>query len=208
MDISQAEAPTGVTRQNIRFYEKQGLLKPARNRANDYREYSPEDIETLKWIRVLRMMDMPLEDIRQVLSGRIDLCEAAKAQQARLESRKEKLEGAIRFCGVLQTGGDLQSMDVDDCLAKMDAPGEEGYFRQWKLDYRAVCAAEHQRVFTFTPEEAVTTPEEFTSALLILAPGLLRGKDPLWKAVPAGRHRGGDRGGLLLKLAVPFQRKI
>lgn len=44
--------------------------------------------------------------------------------------------------------------------------------------------------------------------LLILAPGLLRGKDPLWKAVPAGRHRGGDRGGLLLKLAVPFQRKI
>lgn len=169
MNISQAEALTGVTRQNIRFYEKQGLLTPARNRENDYREYSPEDIKTLKWIRVMRMMDMPLEDIRQVLSGQMGLDEAAKAQQARLESRMEKLAGAIRFCGVLQTGGDLKSMDVDDCLAKMDAPGEEGYFRQWKLDYLAVCAAEHQRVFTFTPEEAITTPEEFTDALLAYA---------------------------------------
>lgn len=169
MNIRQAEALTGVTRQNIRFYEKQGLLTPARNKENDYREYSQEDIKTLKWIRAMRMMDMPLEDIRQVLSGHMGLSQAARLQQTRLESRMEKLEGAIRFCGTLQKSGDLDAMDVDDCLAKMDASGEEGYFHQWKLDYLAVCAAEHQRVFTFTPEEAITTPEEFSDALLAYA---------------------------------------
>lgn len=169
MNIKQAEALTGVTRQNIRFYEKQGLLAPARNKENDYREYSQEDIKTLKWIRAMRMLDMPLEDIRRVLSGHLELSQAAKEQQTRLESQMEKLEGAIRFCGTLQRSGNLDAMDVDDCLAKMDAAGEEGYFRQWKLDYLAVCAAEHQRVFTFTPEEAITTPAEFTDALLAYA---------------------------------------
>lgn len=169
MNIKQAEAITGITRQNIRFYEKQGLLTPSRNKENDYRDYSQEDIHTLKWIRVMRMLDMPLEEIRQVLSGELELGEAASLQQARLESQLEKLEGAIRFCGTLQKQGDLNTVDVDACLHTMDSAQEGGYFRQWKLDYLAVCAAEHQRVFTFTPEEAITTPQEFTHALLAYA---------------------------------------
>lgn len=167
MNIKQAEALTGVSRQNIRFYEKQGLLTPERNKANDYREYSDADIQTLKWIRAMRMLDMPLEDIRQVLSGKLDLSQAAAQQQKRLESQIETLEAAIRFCGTLQ-GSKITQLDVDACLARMDqAPA--GFFRQWKLDYLAVCKSEHQRVFTFTPEEAITTPAEFTDALLAFA---------------------------------------
>lgn len=169
MNIKQAESLTGVARQNIRFYEKQGLLKPARNRENDYREYSQEDIQTLKWIRVMRMLDMPLEEIRMVLSGELELSRAAERQQTRLEDQKEKLEEAIRFCGILQKSEGLNSMDADACLSKMNASDEAGYFQKWKQDYRAACDAEHKRVFTFTPEEAITTPEEFTRALLRFA---------------------------------------
>lgn len=169
MNIKQVETITGITRQNIRFYEKQGLLSPSRNKENDYREYSQEDINTLKWIRVMRMLDMPLEDIRQVLSGDLELGQAASLQQSRLESQMDKLEGAIRFCGILQKNGSLNATDVDDCLSKMGTSDKDGYFHQWKLDYLAACAAEHQRVFTFTPEDAITTPKEFTSALLAYA---------------------------------------
>lgn len=169
MNIKQAESLSGVARQNIRFYEKQGLLKPARNRENDYREYSQEDIQTLKWIRLMRMLDMPLEEIRRVLSGSLELGEAAAFQQTRLENQVEKLEKAIRFCGALQKSGGLASENVDDCLSKMDASGEQGYSLRWKWDYLAACDAEHRRVFTFTPEEAITTPEEFTNALLSFA---------------------------------------
>lgn len=165
MNIKQAESLTGVTRQNIRFYEKQGLLKPSRNQENDYREYSQEDIQALKLIRLLRMLDMPLEEIRQILSGQLELGRAAARQQTRLESQREKLEEAIRFCAILQKSEAISSMDADDCLSQMTASGEEGYFRKWKQDYLATCAAEHERVFTFTPEEAITTPEEFSRAL-------------------------------------------
>ena len=47
MKIRQAEQLTGISGSNIRFYEKEGLIKPERGE-NNYREYSEEDVELLK----------------------------------------------------------------------------------------------------------------------------------------------------------------
>lgn len=47
MNIKQAEALSGVSKRNIRFYEQEGMIHPARNQENDYREYSNSDIKTL-----------------------------------------------------------------------------------------------------------------------------------------------------------------
>lgn len=49
MQVNEVENALGITRANIRFYEKEGLLNPAR-KENGYREYSDEDIEQLKRI--------------------------------------------------------------------------------------------------------------------------------------------------------------
>ena len=48
MNTKQVEELTGLTRQNIRYYERQGLLEPARTDGNDYRDYSKKDVERLK----------------------------------------------------------------------------------------------------------------------------------------------------------------
>ena len=40
--IKEAEELTKVTSQNIRYYEKQGLLAPKRDKENSYRLYSEE----------------------------------------------------------------------------------------------------------------------------------------------------------------------
>ena len=69
MGIREAEEATDISRQNIRFYEKQGLLHPARNKRNSYREYSDEDILRLKQIRLFRKLGMPLDEIRRLLEG-------------------------------------------------------------------------------------------------------------------------------------------
>ena len=50
MNIKQASEQSGVSSPNIRFYEKEGLLTPARNRSNAYRDYTAEDVRTLKLI--------------------------------------------------------------------------------------------------------------------------------------------------------------
>ena len=84
MNIKQASEQSGVSSPNIRFYEKEGLLTPARNRSNAYRDYTAEDVRTLKLIRMLRMLDLPLPTIQSVLRGEQPLAEAIQAQQEAL----------------------------------------------------------------------------------------------------------------------------
>ena len=53
MNIKQASKQSGVSAPNIRFYEKEGLLNPARLPGNDYRDYTEQDIRALRFIRML-----------------------------------------------------------------------------------------------------------------------------------------------------------
>ena len=55
MHIKDVEQRTGLSRANIRYYEQEGLVHPAR-RKNGYRDYSPDDLETLLRIRLLRRL--------------------------------------------------------------------------------------------------------------------------------------------------------
>lgn len=115
MNIKQAAEQSGVSSPNIRFYEKEGLMTPARNRGNAYRDYTAGDIRTLKLIRMLRMLDMPLPVIQRVLNGEQPLSEALQAQQAVLEQQAAQLAGAIRFCAELtQQAPQVDQLDVDD----------------------------------------------------------------------------------------------
>ena len=173
MNIKQAAEASGVSARNIRYYEQAGLLTPARNPENDYRVYTDTDLHTLKLIRVLRMLDMPVEDIRAVLAGDMTLAEAAAAQQLRLEAEREKLAAAESFCRELADGGkSTDALDVDACLERMSAPAPAGgWFTGWVQDYRKMAAAEHKRQFTFTPDTAIATPQEFTAELLAWAAG-------------------------------------
>lgn len=169
MNIKQAEALCGVSRQNIRFYEREGLLAPTRNPENDYREYTQSDVHALKCIRAMRMLDMPLADIRQVLAGELPLGAAAQAQQTRLKTRIDALSTALSLCETLSNSPGIDAFDADACLAQLERGGPQGYFRGWQKDYRTFAAAEHQRRFTFVPDGPVTTPAEFTAALLAYA---------------------------------------
>lgn len=166
MNIKQAQQLSGVSADNIRFYEKQGLLHPRRNPKNAYRDYGEEDLRTLKLIRALRMLDMPLEQVKAVLSGQVPLSKAAKQQQQRLEECSRQLSGAIRLCSEFASLPSVEKLDVDRLFAQIDAlQHTEGFFQGWCRDYRRVALAEHEKYFTFLPDEAVTTPQEFSAAL-------------------------------------------
>ena len=48
MKIKEVEDLVGITKANIRYYEKEGLLNPKRNEENNYREYTLEDVRSLE----------------------------------------------------------------------------------------------------------------------------------------------------------------
>ena len=102
MNTKQVEELTGLTRQNIRYYERQGLLEPARADGNDYRDYSQKDVERLKLIKMLRMLDMPLKEIERVVNGEVSVKEAVEHQGEQLLSQKEQLQAAIEVCASIQ----------------------------------------------------------------------------------------------------------
>lgn len=167
MNIKQASEQSGVSAPNIRFYEKEGLLTPARRQGNDYRDYTAGDVRTLKLIRMLRMLDVPLPVIRSVLAGDAPLGNILREQQTALEQRAKQLEGAARFCAELaRQDPSVASLDVDACLSRMEDPAQpQNFFFGWVQDYRTLAQVQHQRHFSFIPEGSINTPQEFTAAL-------------------------------------------
>lgn len=147
MNIKQAAEQSGVSARNIRYYEQAGLLTPARNPENEYRIYSQADVRALKLIRMLRTLDMPVEEIGTVLNGTLPLAEAAERQRQRLEAEQQKLAAAAAFCTELAAGDRTAAeLDVDSCLERMDSPAPAGgWFTGWVQDYRKMAAAEHKR---------------------------------------------------------------
>mgnify|MGYP002608937549 CR=1 FL=1 len=81
MKINEVEAAVGVTKKNIRFYEEEGLITPGREPGNGYRSYSQTDVERLRRIKLLRKLDVPLAEIREMLEGQSTLAEGMNPPQ-------------------------------------------------------------------------------------------------------------------------------
>lgn len=164
ININQVEKITGVSKRNIRFYEKEGLLLPKRNSGNGYRVYDETEIQRIKVIKMLRMLDMPLEEIKKVLEEEQLLSYAIVNQQLELERRRKELQAAIVFCKQLKSF-ELETLDVDDCLNKIEQTGGEGFFKDWIKDYKYVIRENRDMDFSFVPDIAITNEREFTDAL-------------------------------------------
>ena len=127
MKINEVEAAVGVTKKNIRFYEEEGLITPSREPGNGYRSYSQTDVERLRRIKLLRKLDVPLAEIREMLEGQSTLAEGMNRQLERLSTRRKDLEEAIGFCTLLrQEPGSLEQLDVEQTLARLTAREEQG----------------------------------------------------------------------------------
>lgn len=68
MTIKDAEKLTGLTAKSIRLYESKGLITVDRNEENDYRNYTEENINQLKRIKVYRYFDFSIEEIKEILN--------------------------------------------------------------------------------------------------------------------------------------------
>ena len=94
MRIKEVEARVGLSAKNIRFYEKEGLLAPRRQAGNGYRDYDEGELSTLRRIKLLRKLDVPLEEIKAMLAGTLTLDEGMRRHLVTLESRQKNLDTA------------------------------------------------------------------------------------------------------------------
>ncbi|HWM65830.1 MAG TPA: Cd(II)/Pb(II)-responsive transcriptional regulator [Steroidobacteraceae bacterium] len=67
LKIGDLARRTACPVESIRFYEREGLLPEPARTAGNYRSYGREHVERLSFIRNCRLLDMTLDEIRQLL---------------------------------------------------------------------------------------------------------------------------------------------
>lgn len=60
-----------VTTDAVRFYTKKGLLKPIRNKANNYQMYSHADLVRVRFISKAKILGYTLNEIKQITHASI-----------------------------------------------------------------------------------------------------------------------------------------
>lgn len=91
MQIKEVELRVGMRRANIRYYEKEGLLNSTNRDENNYREYTEEDVEQLLRIKVLRILEVPMEDIRVHRNNKLKLNQIIKERMRNLQILVDKV---------------------------------------------------------------------------------------------------------------------
>ncbi len=102
MNIKEIEQKSGLARANIRFYENEGFLIPSRM-ANGYRDYSEDDLELLKRIRLMRELGFSLEQIRQLQINPDSLNRALEQRIITINKEKSTLDDKKIVCQEIRT---------------------------------------------------------------------------------------------------------
>lgn len=110
MTIKEAEEKTGLTRSNIRFYEKEKLIAPSRNEKNSYREYTEEDVENLQKIAYLRTLGISIDNLYKIIHCETTLREVLDGQEELLEKEMIRLQEAKELCRCMLAD---ESLDYD-----------------------------------------------------------------------------------------------
>lgn len=97
MTILELEQRTGLDRATIRYYEREGLITPAR-KENSYRDYSEEDAEEILKIKLLRQLDLSIDIIKQLQQGSAYISDVLRKQASTLESKITVTERATEVC--------------------------------------------------------------------------------------------------------------
>lgn len=72
LTIGELARQVGLRTSALRYYEQQGLLKPAGRTPAGYRLYAPEAEERVRFIQRARRLGFSLADIRALLAGGLD----------------------------------------------------------------------------------------------------------------------------------------
>ena len=94
MRIGELCAKTGLSKETVRYYERQGLLEniPQPNRSNNYKVYSAVDLQRLNMIKHAKMLGFTLAEISEVLAVWVDDKFTAEQKQASLRHTLQQLE--------------------------------------------------------------------------------------------------------------------
>ena len=112
MKIKDVEKQVGISKANIRFYEEEGLIHPARNQENNYREYSEADVEQLQEIKK-QISELMKERRKLYRNGSED---SRKVRLSEINEELKKLRKEVRMTVRIEK----HSLEIEERLRKAE----------------------------------------------------------------------------------------
>jgi len=120
LTIGQAAEAAGVAATTLRYYEREGLLRPSLRSHARYRLYDADAIERLRFIRAAQAVGFTLNDIRLLLDldaddPRVCRSEVQRLLEHRLADVKQKMKDLKRVQVVLGRALDRCQRSQGEC---------------------------------------------------------------------------------------------
>ena len=96
MRIGELGRLSGLSRDTLRFYEKQGLLGKVPRGENGYRDYPPELKTKVDWITELKTLGLTISEIKELTNPGAKTESSCLSLRETLDQRLTILENSIR----------------------------------------------------------------------------------------------------------------
>jgi len=124
---SQLAKAVDVNIETLRYYERRGLIPAPQRKDSGYRQYSPDYVVRLHFIQKAKALGFRLEEIKQLLSLRVDpqtscdqVRERAEAKLAEIEQKiteLKKMKGALqKLAASCHSGGPAGECPILEAL--------------------------------------------------------------------------------------------
>lgn len=128
MLINEVQYKVGLSKKSIRYYESEGLLNIKRNQNNDYREYTEEDIKTLKLIKFLRELNIPIHDIKKLKNKEMSIQECMKERLLKIEEIESDFNRVKNICNELSNSDyEYDNIDITKYFEEMNILNKKGF---------------------------------------------------------------------------------
>lgn len=118
--IGEVADRVGLSLRTVRYYEEQGLVRPAQRTEGGFRLYRAEEIARLELIKKMKPLGFTVQEMKRLLDARDDLATAEpssrKHEQAldslsgyadvtrqKIDALRDQLESAESFTGQLRS---------------------------------------------------------------------------------------------------------
>ena len=156
MTVNEVSKLTGVSIRTLQYYDKIGLLHPAKYTEAGYRLYNDAALETLQQILLFRELEFPLKDIKEIISRPdFDRSKALEQQIKLLTLKKEHIENlidlakGIKLLGVRKLKFEaFDTSKIDEYAAQAKAYwGKTSAYKEFEEKSRGRTKEEDKRIY-------------------------------------------------------------
>jgi MerR family mercuric resistance operon transcriptional regulator len=103
LSTGQLAKDANVNIETIRYYERRRLLPEPKRRESGYREYSPDDVSRIKFIKRAQALGFTLKEISELLALRVDSKTTCAKVKKQAEAKIANIEEKIRMLKTMKT---------------------------------------------------------------------------------------------------------